>query len=694
MQPANETVLGNYEHLMLEHAPVGIALFEAQTLRLLSANPPYQSLFEPTWQLGQAIGQCLRDLLPKTVQAEVVALFDHVIQTGVASESQAYRTFSPTGGVRYWNWTLSPLEEEGQVRFVLVTITEVTTTVLAHQETERVQTMLRQTHHAVERERRHLADLETILLGLKQVAEPKRLAQTLLEALESCFSPLVAALYGITDEPGNFSLLAVRAPINLPVATSLLSATLSSQQHPDALHALQHPIPLIRRKSESQNPAQEPWWSVPETRCVLSLPLWGKRCEGLLLLALRTEEEADELLHTLRDCAPRLAEALASAHLHAALADEKHRLHTILDQLPEGVLLVEARTSRISYANPAAAHLLGFALPQLVGTPLNQSALLSPYGRPKQVQQSIFRWNFALIDALWGKHSTSQELSISRPDGSEVVVLSSAAPIRQYHGLISEAAIVFQDITALKHLEQQKDAFFAVANHELRTPLTIISGFVDLLQIQDTQQATVLSAHALESIQQECGHLLRLFQDLLDVSRLDQARLAVQPQVQDLLAPLKQSITKQIQTTRTHQFRFLLEDWQSSDQLLGCFDLPRIEQVVRNLISNAVKYSPTGSTIEVGMRLRRDPEGIAQEVVLWVKDQGIGIPTGDLPHIFERFYRASNSHRSASGFGIGLYLTRQLVQAHEGRIWAETMVGKGTTFFVVLPLGESTIKPV
>jgi PAS domain S-box-containing protein len=383
-----------------------------------------------------------------------------------------------------------------------------------------------------------------------------------------------------------------------------------------------------------------------------------------------------------------VAEALALAHVHSTLAEEQQRLHTILDQLPEGVVLVEAKTSQISYANTAAAQLLGFGLPQLMGTLLNQSALLSPYGHSQQVQQSIFRWNFALIDALWGKTSIGQELLISRPDGSEVVVLSSVAPIRRSQGLISEAVIVFQDITATKQLEQHKETFFAVANHELRTPLTIISGFVEVLQMPETQQNQAMTTYALTSMQEECEHLLHLIQEVLDVSRPDQTRIEVHKTTQELLAPLRQSIAKQIQTTTTHPFDFLLEDLSSADQLLGSFDLARIEQVVRNLITNAVKYSPAGSTIEVGIRPDRNHKSRAHHVVIWVKDQGIGIPPYDLPHIFERFYRASNSSQSASGFGIGLYLTRHLVQAHGGRIWAESTVGKGSTFFVTLPLLE------
>ena len=156
-----------------------------------------------------------------------------------------------------------------------------------------------------------------------------------------------------------------------------------------------------------------------------------------------------------------------------------------------------------------------------------------------------------------------------------------------------------------------------------------------------------------------------------------------------MLAPLTEIVNKCIQITDRHHLHFKLEGFAPGEQLTGWFDLLRIEQIVRNLLSNAVKYSETGSAIEVGVRPHRDNLGRAQEVEIWVKDEGIGIAPHYLPHIFERFYRASSLDTSpVSGFGIGLYLTKQLVKEHEGRIWVESKVDQGSIFFVVLPLKE------
>ncbi len=278
---------------------------------------------------------------------------------------------------------------------------------------------------------------------------------------------------------------------------------------------------------------------------------------------------------------------------------------------------------------------------------------------------------------------------ITRPDGREVVVLSSAAPIRASHGRITEAVIVFQDITARKSLEQQKNEFFAVASHELRTPLTIITGFAEILHLCATEEADARYRYAVTSIIQECDHLRRLIDELLDVSHTEHTPLELKRSYQDVLAPLQQMVTKHSSTTNKHRLHLTLHEVKPADRLMGWFDLSRIEQMLNNLLTNAIKYSPAGGEIEVGVHPRRDTQGTAREVLIWVKDQGIGIAAQDLPRIFERFYRADTLDGSISGFGIGLYLTRELVEGHGGRIWVESTQGQGSTFFVALPLGEA-----
>ncbi|HLZ61573.1 MAG TPA: HAMP domain-containing sensor histidine kinase, partial [Ktedonosporobacter sp.] len=216
----------------------------------------------------------------------------------------------------------------------------------------------------------------------------------------------------------------------------------------------------------------------------------------------------------------------------------------------------------------------------------------------------------------------------------------------------------------------------------------IILGYSELLQMSAPSDGASMQQYALNSITHECQHLLRLIGDLLDVSRLEQAQLEVQKQKHDVLMIVGNLVSTFMETTSTHKLSLRLQEIEPHEPLLGWVDLPRLEQIVSNLTTNAIKYSPGGGKVEIGVRPVRDGQGMAQEVMIWVKDEGIGIATSDLPYLFERFYRAKKIDRSISGFGIGLYLTKELVQAHGGRIWVESTKGEGSTFFVQLPLGE------
>lgn len=532
MNREQDTSLQKYAHLLLEHVPVGMALFDSREVCLLTANARYHALHQFAWQQGCVVGQELIHLVPHAEYSRLMALFRGVIETGIAYHDEAYAIMVPSHGTRYWNWTLDPIYEHGHVQYVLLTLFDVTSQVSAKMEAEQAYAELLHNHSLVE------------------------------------------------------------------------------QAHTKLLH----------------------------------------------------DYDLEKI--------------------------ERQRWYTILDQLPEGVLLVEAMTSKVSYVNPAAASLLGFALPQLVGVPLHQSALMFPHHLAKRDQKVAFRWNFALINALWGKTTPNQEFSITRPDGSEIIVLSSAAPIRSVNNRITEAVIVFQDITASKRLEAQKSEFFAIANHELRTPLTIIAGFAEILEQLAPNTGNDKFKNAITSITQEGEHLMRLIDELLDVSRLEQTHIRMQKSYQDLLEPLVRIIDIYRSTSPKHQLQLKLEEGLETGIIMGWFDMPRIEQVLHNLLTNAIKYSPAEGKIEVGVRLTRAACGKAQEVVFWVADWGIGIAADDLPHLFQRFYRVEKLDRSIDGFGIGLYITKELVQSHGGRIWVESTKGEGTTFFVALPLED------
>jgi PAS domain S-box-containing protein len=251
----------------------------------------------------------------------------------------------------------------------------------------------------------------------------------------------------------------------------------------------------------------------------------------------------------------------------------------------------------------------------------------------------------------------------------------AAAPIES-NGIVG-AVLVIRDITALQELDRKKDEFLSVASHELRTPLTTIKGYTQLLSqtvndLPADERSTYLSA-----VLGEIDRMMGLISELLDVSRIETNRLQIDRQSirwQEFLERRASAFRVQNPGRKIHFRAF------AGDTML-LVDPDRMRQVVDNLISNALKYSPEGSDIE----LRADIDG--HFMLTSVIDGGIGIPVDEIPKLFERFHRARNvSSRYYGGLGLGLYIARAIVEAHDGAISVASEEGKGATFTIRLPL--------
>lgn len=265
-------------------------------------------------------------------------------------------------------------------------------------------------------------------------------------------------------------------------------------------------------------------------------------------------------------------------------------------------------------------------------------------------------------------------------------MLASCAPLLTDNIMI-ETVIVFQDITTQKTLEQHKSEFLSIANHELRTPITIIQGFAELLQMKAPQvqekAADSLAQYALNSIIDQSQHLTRMIEEMLNISRIEQGQFTLRYESCNLVELLHRVIESQSMTNHQHQLQLVLDGIQPNNAVVGYVDEERIVQALNNLITNAIKYTSPPSNIEIGLSYHPQKP---HEALIWVRDQGIGIPQEELPLIFERFHRGKNADRASSGFGIGLYLVKEIITRHNGKVWAESADKQGSTFYVMLPL--------
>jgi len=387
---------------------------------------------------------------------------------------------------------------------------------------------------------------------------------------------------------------------------------------------------------------------------------------------------------------------LIEQRIHAETEARRAFLQLVLDELPGSVYLVRGKEARLVLANRAAATLWGASW----SPGQSMSDFLTEHGiRIFGIDgHALATEQLATVRAVQHGETVHQYQEIIRhPDGTSLPVLVNVVALDAQELGVSAletitypteerepaAIVVHQDVTALKETERLKDEFIGIAAHELRTPLAVLKGFAQTLIVQTARgkgpQLTEWQAEALQGIDQATYRLVELTEDLLDVTRLQAGRLTLQVEPTDLIALIRRVISRLQMTTEQHTICIDT----AVEHLVIDADARRIEQVLANLISNAIKYSPQGGRIEVTTR----EEAEANTVLLSVRDHGIGIPVHQQSLLFGRFARAENARAyGIGGTGLGLYLCRELVERHGGRIWFESVEGQGSTFFIVLPL--------
>lgn len=383
----------------------------------------------------------------------------------------------------------------------------------------------------------------------------------------------------------------------------------------------------------------------------------GDRVTGLLAIAT---EVTDRVLSQQR------IEELADAAARRAA-----ELEAVFTSIPVG-LAIHAKDGTIAQMNATGERLTGgpIAADQSIGEVADSVGVRYPDGALAPPEE------LPVPRALGGETVTGVELMTETPEGSRYF-LSGAAPIRDAAGEIVGAVVSFNDITPLKQLEQMKDEFISIAAHELRTPLTAIKGYTDLLDRRMSIQAgRDRDRQSLAIIRRQTDRLTSLVNEMLDVSRIEAGRLLLNYEHFDLTVLVQEVVTNLRPSTDAHRFTIEAEPGIEIEA-----DATRVEQVLINLISNAITYSPEGG--DVAVRVWRDG-GTAK---IAVRDTGVGIAPDELPHLFERFYRAPRAGVMRSGgMGLGLYISNEIVHRHGGTIAVESAEGAGSTFTVTLPL--------
>ncbi len=356
----------------------------------------------------------------------------------------------------------------------------------------------------------------------------------------------------------------------------------------------------------------------------------------------------------------------------------------VINTIGDGVVTLDDQ-GVISLFNPAAEKLLGWDKKDAVGLSY-KSIIKLQNSTNEEITESK---NPIYLALTTNKSQINDDLSIITQSGKSFLASLSITPVNQQvnNGVI----IVFRDITTEKSDEKQRAEFISTASHEMRTPVASIEGYLGLAlnpataTIDDKARGFISKAH--ESAQ----HLGRLFQDLLDVSKADDARLKNTPSVIDITAFIGDVVQGLAPKAKEKGLNIVFKPTASDNNqnasvakrvnpmFYANVDRDHLREISQNLIENAIKYTSEG---EISI----DIDGNDKTITISFKDTGIGIPKEDQPHLFQKFYRVDNSDtREIGGTGLGLYLCRKLSEVMNGRIWVESEYKKGSTFFLEIP---------
>ncbi|MCL6519729.1 MAG: PAS domain-containing protein [Armatimonadetes bacterium] len=406
-------------------------------------------------------------------------------------------------------------------------------------------------------------------------------------------------------------------------------------------------VPLISEKRDEEG-------RVIESTTIGVLHVFNQRYGNIF-----TEED----VRLLQRYAKNATAVILNAQIYREFVAEKEDLEHIIESVYAGLLMVN-KDGRITQMNASARSMFGAQGKDVLGK-MYYEVIDEP--KVKDI----------LVQCLTENTEIASEISL-RLDESERIYQVQTALVKGEEQQPIGVVAIFNDITEIRNVERMKTAFVSTVSHELRTPLTSIKGFISTLLMdeegyydRDTQR------EFYTIIDTECDRLTRLISDLLNVSRIEAGR-ALELNLKPVNLPnlIEKVVTVQKSYTNKHTFKIELDDLPEITA-----DEDKVDQILTNLTNNAIKYSPKGGQITI---TGTSKDGM---VTISVADQGMGIPKDHLPKVFERFHRVDNRDtREVGGTGIGLYLVKHLVEAHGGKIWVESELGKGSTFTFTLPI--------
>lgn len=375
-----------------------------------------------------------------------------------------------------------------------------------------------------------------------------------------------------------------------------------------------------------------------------------------------------------------------NAKLQGTLRDEKLKSSLILSAIEDGVVMIDENKAIQSF-NQGASNITGWPADEALT--LNCDVVFklidaknNPYSEEANPFNRIFKENATIHD---------DNVILTTRSDKHIALSLTVSPLLDDRGKLTAAVAVFRDVSQQRAEEQRRAEFISTASHEMRTPVAAIEGYLALALNDKVSTIDARARGYLEKAHTSTQHLGKLFQDLLTSAKAEDGRLSSHPSIIEMSSYLeKLADDLKFAAEKKGLFtEFILGASDVIDASAGSnvlkplyysyADPDRLREVITNLFDNACKYTESGK-ITIGLTGNNDV------VQFYVKDTGAGIPAEDLPHLFQKFYRVDNSTtRTIGGTGLGLFISRKVIELYGGNIWAESELGKGSTFFVNLP---------
>jgi PAS domain S-box-containing protein len=391
-------------------------------------------------------------------------------------------------------------------------------------------------------------------------------------------------------------------------------------------------------------------------------------------LELRVAERTAELVNVNRQLQSQLNER---QRIEEILRISQVRLARILDIADDAIISIDS-SQCITLFNQGAEKIFGYAAHEIIGQKLD---VLLPMRFAEAHRHHVV--DFGQSPSLARRMGERREIFGRRQDGSE---FPAEASISKFHlGNEFFYTVILRDITERKQIDRMKDEFVSVVSHELRTPLTSIHGSLGMLASGLLKPDSPQEQRLLQIATDSTERLVRLINDILDIERIESGKVKMEHKTCNLAELIHSAVS--LMQPLAHKAEVTLSIFSSPLQIWA--DPDRIVQTLTNLLSNAIKFSSAGSQVSLTTQQQGD------EVLVIIQDTGRGIPTDKLESIFERFQQVDSSDsRNHDGTGLGLAICQSIVQQHGGRIWAESVLGEGSTFYLALPIlsAETTAK--